>query len=351
MKKQNAGQSDSGRVSALSNLISRLAGCRVVVLGDVMLDHYIVGDVRRISPEAPVPVLEHHEERFMPGGAANVARNIAALGGRAELVGAVGADLAAEHLRQALLAEKIGVSRLLQDPSRPTTIKTRVMATHQQMLRVDRESRQPLAPVPRRRLHAALQRAVRGTHAIIVADYAKGVIDQETMDFVLSLARREGVPVCIDPKPARRLKMKGCALLTPNRKEAFEMAGMADEPVGSDPSSHPRLIKAITAIRREHAPACLLVTLGEAGMLIQEGNAAPKHLPTTARDVFDVSGAGDTVIATFALARAAGADAVQAAALANYAAGVVVGKLGAATVAPAELAERINSVNPLTAYS
>jgi rfaE bifunctional protein kinase chain/domain len=312
---------------------------RIVVIGDVMLDHYINGDVRRISPEAPVPIVEFHAQNYLPGGAANVARNLATLGARVELFGVVGVDENAGILRSALRADKIQFAGLTADSGRPTSVKTRVMASHQQILRVDRESRQPLAGVIQSIMLATVRRAARGARAIIVADYAKGVIDQKTISAILAIGRTAGVPVCVDPKPVRALRMKGCALLTPNRKETFELAGLPDEAVGLKPASHAGLKRAIAKIQQSYRPKTLLVTLGEAGMLLIDGKKPARHLPTAARAVFDVSGAGDTVIAAYVLARSAGAEPVEAATLANLAAGVVVGKLGAAAVTAQELAE------------
>lgn len=320
-------------------LAKRFTSNRIIVVGDVMLDHYISGDVRRISPEAPVPIVEFHSENYLPGGAANVARNLATLGARAELFGVVGQDANANILKAALRADRIKSDGLLAQTDRPTTVKTRVMASHQQILRVDRESRQGLSASTKEKMLRALGRACKGAAAIVVADYAKGVIDQETISAIIAVGRKTNVPVCIDPKPLRRLRMKGCALLTPNRRETFELAGMADEAVGASPAGHRGLRRAMARIQKDYAPGILLVTLGEGGMLVVERGGQPRHLPTAARAVYDVSGAGDTVIATFVLAQAAGADAVEAATLANLAAGVVVGKLGAAAVTPQELAE------------
>lgn len=324
---------------SISKLCRQFARKRIIVIGDVMLDHYISGEVRRISPEAPVPVVEFHAEHHLPGGAANVARNLASLGARVELFGVVGLDANASILKRALRAARIKFGGLMAQADRPTTVKTRVMASHQQILRVDRESRQCLSAATKAKMLRALGRACKGAAAIVVADYAKGVIDQEIISAILARGRQAGVPVCIDPKPLRRLRMKGCALLTPNRKETFELAGMPDEAVGAKPARHRGLRRAMARIQQAYAPGILLITLGEGGMLVVERGGQPRHLPTAARAVYDVTGAGDTVIATFILARATGATAVEAATLANLAAGVVVGKLGAAAVTPQELAE------------
>lgn len=320
------------------SLRRKFSRVRVVVLGDVMLDHYIHGDVARISPEAPVPVVDHVREHSVAGGAANVARNLTALEARAELVGVVGRDATAERLRGVLREARIGVRGVVADASRPTTVKTRIVAGHQQLLRLDCEERRPVAAAARKGLFAAAKAAVLTADAVIVADYAKGVLDQELLDTVLAAARRAAVPVAIDPKPARLLKMKGAALLTPNRKETFELAGMSDQLVSGDPLRHAGLKQAIAEIRRRHSPETLLVTLGAAGMLLIEGGKAPRHIPTAAREVYDVSGAGDTVIAAYVLARSAGFSGLEAAMFANRAAGVVVGKLGTATASLEEIA-------------
>lgn len=325
-------------VTAAQELLKKISRVRILVIGDVMLDHYIWGDATRISPEAPVPVVEFGGEYHRPGGAANVAGNLAALGARAELLGVVGADEPAARLKTALREAGLSSAGLVASADRCTTVKTRVLAHQQQMLRIDRESRLPLPPPVRQRLLRRLRTALRGAAAVLVADYAKGVLDQTTLDAVLALARAARVPVCIDPKPVRPLRFAGCNLLTPNRHEAFALAGLPDEPVGAQPARHRGLLRAMARIHRLHRPDILLVTLGEAGMVVQERGAKPCHLPTAARTVYDVSGAGDTVIASFVLARTAGASAVEAAAFANLAAGVVVGKLGVATASPQELA-------------
>jgi rfaE bifunctional protein kinase chain/domain len=321
----------------LTNLCQKFRRQRVLVVGDVMLDHYVIGDVRRISPEAPVQVVDYTHERYLPGGAGNVALNLVALGAAVELFGVVGKDAHAGTLRQVINRRRIKLMGLTTEAGRTTTVKMRVMAHHQQMLRIDRESRQPLAAVTRERLLRSFGSAVACATAVVVADYAKGVIDQLTMNAIFNLARKARVPVYMDPKPSRPLKLRGCALLTPNRKETFELAGLPDEPVGQQPLLHRALRRAMKIIEGKYAPATLLVTLGEHGMVVAERNGAPHHLPTLARQVYDVSGAGDTVIATFVLARSAGCEAIEAATIANMAAGLVVAKLGAAVVTPHEL--------------
>lgn len=332
-----------------SNRVAELCHCfkekRVIVIGDVMLDHYLNGEVGRISPEAPVPVLDFCNETYLPGGAANVARNLASLGAVADLFGVIGHDNAGSVFKKIVRDGGIRLGGLIMERGRPTTVKTRIMAKHQQMMRIDHESRLPLVVASKRRLLRALRHGLKGAAAIIVADYAKGVVDQDMLDEIFVLARNAKVPVCIDPKPNRLLRMKGCALLTPNRKEAFELAGMRDEGAGSNPVCDLGLRSAMGRIQRLYAPGILLVTLGEGGMLVLERGGSPRHLPTVAQAVYDVSGAGDTVIASFALARIAGADAAESATFANIAAGIVVGKLGAASVSPKELIKWLSPGN------
>jgi D-glycero-beta-D-manno-heptose-7-phosphate kinase len=323
----------------LARLCRDFARQRIVVVGDVMLDHYLHGEVRRISPEAPVPVVEFQSEQHLPGGAANVAGNLVALGAKADLIGVVGRDPAARLLARAIRRTGLDPAGLIPSPDRCTTVKTRVVAHQVQMLRLDRETRQPLSPAIRSRLLQRLRSSLRGAAAVIVADYAKGVLDRETITAILTLGRKAGVPVCIDPKPSRPLKFKGSCLLTPNRREAFELAGLPDMPVGIQPARDRGLRRAMDRIWKLYRPDILLVTLGEAGMVVQEKGGELQHLPTAARTVYDVSGAGDTVIATFVLARSAGASVIEAAGLANLAAGIVVGKPGVATVSRRELAD------------
>lgn len=314
---------------------------RVLVLGDVMLDQFIWGTVARISPEAPVPVLDFARESFMPGGAANVARNLTALKVAAELLGVVGRDHAGTLLKELLAAHHIGCGGLLADPSRHTSLKTRVVAHKQQVVRVDRETKDRLGPRLIQRLLAAFEAKLAGTSAVILCDYGKGVISQPLLEAVKGLCRKHGVWLSLDPKPVHRLSLAGLSLLTPNRKEAFELAELPDETRNDNPMADANLLRAAERLLSELRPALLLITLGELGMLLCQRNQKPLHIPTVAQEVFDVSGAGDTVIATFTLAVAAGASPVEAALVSNHAAGIVVGKLGTATVTPEEL---INSL-------
>ena len=310
---------------------------RVLVLGDVMLDQFIWGSVSRISPEAPVPVLDCQRVSFMPGGAANVARNLAALGVPTEIHGVVGRDAAARQLDSLLKAQGIGCAGLVADARRQTSLKTRIVAQQQQVVRVDRETRDHLDTQTTRRLLARLEQELATTDAIIVGDYGKGVVTQPLLDAVKELCRARGLWLSVDPKPVHKLNLAALSLITPNRKEAFELAGLDDDTRNHDPLADASLMRVADKLLAELRPAVLLVTLGELGMLLCQRDQRPFHIPTVAQEVFDVSGAGDTVIATFTLAIAAGASPVEAAILSNHAAGIVVGKIGTATVAPEEL--------------
>lgn len=323
--------------SRVRAILDQAAATRVLVVGDVMLDHFIWGTVGRISPEAPVPVVDFDRESFMPGGAANVARNLVSLGVRAELFGAVGEDASGRHLHELLAAQNIGCRGLLETGARPTSVKTRIVAHQQQVVRIDREARSALDLASTRLLAKSLERRIPGSAAVIVGDYGKGVVTQPLLDQLKRTCRRHGVWLSVDPKPVHSLDLSGLSLITPNRKEAFELARIPDETRDPDPLRDEFLLRTAERLLKELHPAVLLITLGELGLLLCQRNRPPFHIPTVAQEVFDVSGAGDTVIATFTLAVAAGASPVEAALLANQAAGIVVGKIGTATVAPAEL--------------
>jgi rfaE bifunctional protein kinase chain/domain len=309
----------------------------VVVIGDAMLDHFIWGNVARISPEAPVPVVDFDRESFMPGGAANVARNLTALDVRTDLFSVVGQDGSAEQLKRLLTQQHIGCKNLLASEARPTSVKTRIVAHKQQVVRIDRETRDGIDASVTRRLIRALESNISNVSAVIVGDYGKGVVTQALLEEVKSLCRAHAVWLSLDPKPVHDLNLSGLSLITPNRKEAFELAKLSDETRNQNPLADTNLMRAAERLLNELRPAMLLITLGELGMLLCQRGEKPYHIPTVAQEVFDVSGAGDTVIATFTLAIAAGASPLEAAILSNHAAGIVVGKIGTATVAPEEL--------------
>lgn len=318
-------------------LLAAAARTRILVIGDVMLDQFIWGGVSRISPEAPVPVVDFQSESFMPGGASNVARNLSSLKVKTEIFGAVGRDVSARQLDKLLKEQRVGCSGLVASSARHTSIKTRIVAHKQQVVRVDRETRGELDAVSTKKLIAAVRAKLPQADALIVGDYGKGVVTQGLLNELRELCHQRGVWLSLDPKPVHPLSLAGLSLITPNRKEAFELAGVADETRAANPLADKNLLRAADKLLADLHPAVLLVTLGDLGMLLCQRDQKPFHIPTVAQEVFDVSGAGDTVIATFTMAIAAGASPLEAAILSNHAAGIVVGKLGTATVTPAEL--------------
>jgi len=328
--------------SRARQILKAAAKTRVLVVGDVMLDQFIWGSVARISPEAPVPVLDFERESFMPGGAANVARNLTALNVPTEIFGAIGHDDAAHRLGRLLEEQKIGCSGLVANPARHTSVKTRIVAHKQQVVRIDRETRDGLDTKLTGRLLAGLKAKLPRTTAVIVGDYGKGVVTQPLLNEIKSLCRVRGIWLSFDPKPVHNLNLSGLSLITPNRKEAFELAHLPDETRNANPLADKNLMLVAERLLNELRPAVLLITLGEQGMLLCQRGQKPFHIPTVAQEVFDVSGAGDTVIATFTLAIAAGASPLEAAILSNHAAGIVVGKIGTATTSPEELLKSFN---------
>jgi D-beta-D-heptose 7-phosphate kinase/D-beta-D-heptose 1-phosphate adenosyltransferase len=314
----------------LFSLLNGFHAARVLVLGDVMLDRFVYGSVERISPEAPIPVVSVEHMLDMPGGAANVARNVAALGARTTLLGVVGGDAAGKDLRAQLAASPTIEARLIDDPSRPTSLKTRYVADGQQVLRADRESRAPLRGVVEQRLLTEFEQCLGDVHVVVLSDYAKGVLCDSVTRTAIELARAAGKTIIVDPKSKNFARYRGATLLTPNRLELQQASG--HECVSADDiTTQARLLldQGICDV--------LVVTRGKDGMSVIGRDAPPVHLPTTARQVFDVSGAGDTVAAALALALAAGGMVAEAAQLANIAAGIVVGKRGTATVTTGEI--------------
>ena len=315
--------------------LARFPQARVLVVGDLILDEFIWGQVSRISPEAPVPVVEVSSESCMPGGAANVAHNVRALGGQVFAAGVVGRDRAGQTLLEELQRRKIHVEGILMDADRPTTIKTRVIAHHQQVVRVDKETHAPID----KRLGAALLSTVRAqiplVDAVIIEDYGKGVVTRRLLEEVIPLARRHRKAILVDPKEEHLDLYRGVTAITPNRHEAGNAVGRVLKDEASVDAAARELL------RRLRSDA-VLMTLGEDGMLLLERGGRRTRVPTVAQEVFDVAGAGDTVIATFALALAAQMSMPDAAVLANYAAGIVVGKVGTAVATADEVLTRVN---------
>ena len=317
----------------LEKILRGLKNGRVTVLGDAMLDVFVFGEVTRISPEAPVPVVRVTDEVERLGGAANVAINVKALGGRPVLMGVTGRDAAGERL--ALAARKVGVdARLVRLKDRPTTVKTRVMAHQHQMVRTDREAVDAIASAEETALVAQAKRAITRGGALIVSDYQKGVVTRRLMREVITVARARGARVLVDPKVKNIGFFKGAFLVTPNQREAEEISGVV---IRRDTDAE----SAIRLIAREAGTEGALVTRGEEGMSLglRAGRGAFDfwHVRATAREVFDVTGAGDTAIATLALALVAGAAPHEAMVISNLAAGVAVGKLGTSSVSVDEI--------------
>jgi len=315
-------------------LTERFAGRCILVLGDLMLDEFIWGRVRRISPEAPVPVVEVERQTLVLGGAGNVAANLVALGARPAPFGVAGDDANTERMRAAF--HDIGVSSdgIVVDASRATTLKTRIIAHNQQVVRADRESRAPVSNAIEAAIIARFTSALDAADAVVVSDYNKGLLTPRLLAETLAAARQRGLPVCLDPKMRSFAGYQPVTVITPNHQEAAEAAGLAIEDEASLIEAGRRLLGAIDC-------RAVLITRGEEGMALFTDGGEVTRIPTVAREVYDVTGAGDTVIATLALALAAGASFAEAAILANHAAGVVVGKVGTATVTRDELLETL----------
>jgi D-beta-D-heptose 7-phosphate kinase/D-beta-D-heptose 1-phosphate adenosyltransferase len=318
------------------DILAQFVGRRLVVLGDLMLDEFIWGEVRRISPEAPVPVIEVRRETWHPGGAGNVAVNLTELGARAVPIGLVGNDQAAARLRDQFIARGIETAGLICDRSRPTTLKTRIVAHSQQMVRADRESRAPAAAEIEAAIIACFNEQLATAEAVIVSDYDKGLLTPRVLQAVLSAAHAQRKPVCLDPKIRNFAHYRPVTVITPNQSEAERASGI-------EITDEASLIAAARRIREMIECPYALITRGEHGMSLLGENDELTHIPTVAREVYDVTGAGDTVIAALALALAAGARADEAAVIANHAAGIVVGKVGTAAVSRAELAATLQA--------
>jgi D-beta-D-heptose 7-phosphate kinase/D-beta-D-heptose 1-phosphate adenosyltransferase len=311
-------------------LLDSFHRARVLVVGDVMLDRFVYGSVHRISPEAPIPVLKVERTVDMPGGAANVARNVATLGAQAILIGATGDDSAAVDLRDQLKTIPSIEVRLIADKSRPTTLKTRHVAERQQILRADIESSAPVSEAVAAAVVAEIEAALPNVDIVVLSDYAKGALSEAIVQSAIDLAKRAGKPVLVDPKSRSFLKYRGATVLTPNRLELQ----LATE---SECETDEQIVSAASGFVNDSVCTAIAVTRGKDGMSIVRSDGSATHLRAVAKEVFDVSGAGDTVVATMAIALSVGADLADAAKLANYAAGIVVGKSGTAAVTTGEL--------------
>jgi D-beta-D-heptose 7-phosphate kinase/D-beta-D-heptose 1-phosphate adenosyltransferase len=321
----------------ISQLLAAFPEKRILVIGDLMLDEFLWGKVSRISPEAPVPVVEVVKEEYFPGGAANVARNLAEFSKRTCIMGVTGTDPHAQQLKSLLTSEGIAVDAVQSHACYQTIVKTRIIARQQHIVRFDREKKLRLHPEHAAHAIAQLEAMLPEIDAIIIEDYGKGMLTQEFATAICERAHRAGKIVAVDPNPNNLLAWRHVSVIKPNRAEAFASAGMqATEPV-DPPEADTALLDVGRVLSEKWNAENLLITLGEHGMLLFRPDAPPYHAPTRAREVFDVSGAGDTVIALFTLALCSGATPPEAAEIANHASGIVVGKLGTATLTPAEL--------------
>ena len=346
-------------MSLLTEVIERFPSIRIVVIGDVILDHYIWGDVSRISPEAPVPVVEVKKENYRLGGAANTVANIRSLGGQVDVVSVIGRDENGSKLRNMLQEIGTNVDGLLYDSGRPTSIKTRVIARHQQVVRIDREVKDAVDGYLREEIIRISEATIPKVDAVILSDYDKGVLSKDVLEAVLTHAKEQGKPVVVDPKMQNFWYYKGATLVTPNVKEASAA-------FGKDITDDASLLDAGKTLLERLELSALLITRGEHGMSLFESVKSvqeavsgqikvtaenqrtrqfeaerSEHIPTVAHEVFDVTGAGDTVVAVSTLALAAGASMLDAARIANCAAGIVVGKVGTASVTAEELKESL----------
>ncbi|MBI5691252.1 MAG: hypothetical protein HZC55_14300 [Verrucomicrobia bacterium] len=319
----------------LPQLLKKITRLRILVVGDVMLDHYIWGDATRISPEAPVPVIDIARDSWTAGGAANVALNLASLGAHCSVIGYFGSDDSGTRLSTILHSKRIHT--VTTPGSAPTIVKTRVVVQHQQLCRLDREAPPTAYEISASKLEPLVAPEIARCDAVILSDYAKGILTDPVVERVTRLAKAAGKLVALDPKPKRRLSFHGLDLITPNKRESLQLAGIEPPPHAPFPAA-----EVCQRLHELYATRHLVITLGEEGMLLSSGGRIRKIIPTAAREVFDVSGAGDTALASLVLALAAGSTLETAAHFANAAAGVVVGKLGTATVTPAEMIAYVN---------
>jgi len=315
---------------SLAKSIEKFPKTRVLVIGDIIMDEYLWGDVSRISPEAPVPVVDVKRETKMLGGAGNVVSNISSLGGEAILCGVVGDDSRGRQVVKMVKSLRASGEGILLEPDRPTTIKTRIVAQHQQVVRFDRESRKEIKPESVAKLLGFVKGLRKDIHAIVVSDYAKGVISPQLMKGLREIVAGSGIVLGVDPKKNNFEYYKGIDVITPNHHEARAFSGV--EIVDEE-----SLAAAGHKILRDLKCRSVLITQGKDGMTLFEKKQDPLHIRTVARKVFDVTGAGDTVISTFCLGLAAGMDLKSAALISNFAAGIVVGEVGTSTVKAEEL--------------
>ena len=316
----------------IKDIITKFRAQRVIVLGDLMLDRYITGDVERISPEAPVPVLKVAEEIETPGGAANVAQNIRALGSRVTLIGVTGRDPEGKRLRQTLRETGIGTGGMVTDASVNTTVKTRLMSSNQQIARVDYETRAPISPIAEKAIMAKLEKAIKGgkSDALIISDYAKGALTDNVLSHAIQLSKKTGILTVVDPKGDDFRKYRGADAITPNKRETETASGI-------EITDNRTLASAARKVLKLTHTGCVLITRGRDGITYLSKSGKPVTVQSVAKEVYDVTGAGDTVVSTFTLAFAASGALKESVQIANAAAGISVGRLGASQVTAKEL--------------
>lgn len=318
-------------------ILERFKEARILVIGDFILDQFVWGSVKRISPEAPVPVVKVERESYMPGGSLNVANNIRSLRGQVCPCGVVGRDLYGRMLVKIMRQQGIETGGIIYDPMRPTSLKTRIIAHSQQVVRFDREKTDDVCQADLNKILKFVRENIKHMDVVILEDYGKGVMQPFLLREIVRLAKKFRKPVLVDPKEKHFVYYQGVTCITPNRSEAF----IGYERTCGSCYKTPELETVGWGLMKKLKLDSVLITLGEGGMALFEKNKKLTRIPTAAREVYDVSGAGDTVIATLGLALAAGAKMQEAAKISNLAAGIVVGKLGTATVAPGELEEAI----------
>ncbi len=336
-------------IEKFKKIVLKFSGAKILVIGDLMLDEFIWGDVERISPEAPVPVVWAKKRTYAPGGASNVASNISSLGARVTLVGVIGKDLNGETLKSEFKKRKIDTSGIFIQTARHTTLKTRIISGHQQVVRLDWEDRHPVSKEVELKIAGFIGKNIKKYDAIIIEDYGKGVITAGLLAEMKSMIEKHGIIVAVDPKEEHFDYYDNLTVITPNRKETenairyLKIKGRRKLDISDDNLiSDCQINLAGEELRRCLNLEALLITLGEQGMRLFEKGKAPHHIPTVAQEVFDVAGAGDTVISVFTLALSQGASMLEAAYLSNFAAGIVVGKLGVAVTDQKELTSCLN---------
>jgi D-beta-D-heptose 7-phosphate kinase/D-beta-D-heptose 1-phosphate adenosyltransferase len=321
----------------LDAILEQAAAKRFLVIGDLMLDEFVWGKVGRISPEAPVPVVEVTGESFYPGGAANVARNLREFVDQVGVAGLVGKDRGGKQLRDLLTEQKIDMEGSIEDADFPTIVKTRIIARQQQVVRVDREKFLNPSARQLKKIVTSIHKRLPEVDAVIFEDYGKGFLSTELVSQITSDAAAVGKLLAADPNPRHSIDWRGMTVVKPNRSEAFHSAGIPWRDPDDSPNEDVDLVRAGEMLLKKWETKYVLITLGEHGMMLFQANEPPHHIPTKARQVFDVSGAGDTAIALFTLALCCDATPLEAAEIANHGSAVVVGKLGTATVTRDEL--------------